>query len=155
MLDERQRKRMKSLDSIYNVVQQSRMGISAVDIAKKLGKNSNYRTTVHRHLTSLELTCRVRNEHGLWYPIVGPISELKRDPTTEFFKFLVENANSPILKETLWDLEAAEMTKFMLEEVLPKKNELTDPLFVQKIVDRLSETKIHAIKKLMKELGYE
>lgn len=69
MLDKRKRQRMDNEYSIYKVVQQSSSGISAVNIAKKLEKPDDYRTTVHRYLTSLESQGKVRNEHGEWFPI--------------------------------------------------------------------------------------
>lgn len=56
---------MVNLDKCYSLVQQSsaKGGINAKDIAKKLGM---HRTTVHRHLTSLELMGKVESQRGLW-----------------------------------------------------------------------------------------
>jgi predicted ArsR family transcriptional regulator len=60
---------MDNLDSCYKVVlQSSTKGISAIDISKKLNV---HRTTIHKHLNSLELMGKVHNEHGLWYPKSG------------------------------------------------------------------------------------
>ncbi len=65
---------METLDRIYKLVQQSSSGISAIAIAKKLkpGGEKDYRTTVHRHLNSLELMGKVRDEHGLWFDAEKP-----------------------------------------------------------------------------------
>jgi hypothetical protein len=60
---------MMKLDKCYNVVlQSSAKGISAVEIAKQLGK---HRTTVHGYLTSLELMGKVENERGIWRAKTG------------------------------------------------------------------------------------
>ena len=68
-MDRKKREFMEKLDSIYKVVlQSSSKGISAVEIAKKLGKPESYRTTVHRYLNTLELMGKVRSEKGKWYP---------------------------------------------------------------------------------------
>lgn len=68
-MDKRKRQFMEKLDSIYKVVQQSSpKGISAIEIAKRLGRPESYRTTVHRYLNTLELMEKVRNEKGLWFP---------------------------------------------------------------------------------------
>jgi len=65
MLDKRRRKLMENLDKCYKVVQQNRTGISASDLAKKMGC---HRTTAHSYLNTLELKGEVHNQHGLWYP---------------------------------------------------------------------------------------
>jgi IS30 family transposase len=56
---------MNNLDRCNFVVLQSstKGGMSAVEIAKKLGK---HRTTVHRYLNTLEYMGKVENEHGTW-----------------------------------------------------------------------------------------
>jgi DNA-binding MarR family transcriptional regulator len=56
---------MENLDKCLSIVQQSSIkgGISAKNIGEKLGM---HRTTVHRHLTSLELMGKVESQHGLW-----------------------------------------------------------------------------------------
>jgi IS30 family transposase len=54
----------KNLDKCYNIVlQSSAKGISAVEIAKKLGK---HRTTIHGYLNTLEYMGRVESQHGIW-----------------------------------------------------------------------------------------
>ncbi len=45
--------------------QSSTRGISAVEVAKKLGM---HRTTVHGYLNTLEYRGRVENQHGTWRP---------------------------------------------------------------------------------------
>ena len=60
---------MIKLDECYKIVQQSSAkGISAVDIAQKLGV---YRTTVYDRLNTLELMNKVESIHGLWYAKTG------------------------------------------------------------------------------------
>jgi hypothetical protein len=56
---------MVNLDKCLTLVQQSsaKGGITAKDIGEKLGM---HRTTVHRHLTSLELMGKVESQHGSW-----------------------------------------------------------------------------------------
>jgi len=64
MANQKNHKFMKKLDRCYNVVlQSSAKGISAVEIARKLGV---HRTTVHGYLTSLELMGKVYSERGTW-----------------------------------------------------------------------------------------
>jgi DNA-binding MarR family transcriptional regulator len=55
----------ENLGRCFNIVQQSsaKGGISAIEIAKKLGM---HRTTVHRHLYSLELMGKVESQQGTW-----------------------------------------------------------------------------------------
>ena len=65
MSDKRKRELMAKLDRCYKVVQQSRNGINAVDIAKKLNV---HRTTAHSYLNTLELMGKVYSQKGLWYP---------------------------------------------------------------------------------------
>jgi hypothetical protein len=55
----------ENLDRCCSIVQQSSTkGISAVEVAEKMGK---HRTTVHGYLSSLELMGRVESQHGIWY----------------------------------------------------------------------------------------
>jgi biotin operon repressor len=57
---------MDNWDSCLSLVKQSSAkGISAQELAKKLGK---HRTTIHSYLTSLELRGQVESKHGLWFP---------------------------------------------------------------------------------------
>ena len=64
MSNQKHHEYMKKLDKCYKVVLQSSTGISAVEIAKKLGI---HRTTVHGYLNSLELMGRVESQHGTWH----------------------------------------------------------------------------------------
>ena len=59
---------MKKLDKCHNAVLQSSNGISADEVAKKLGV---HRTTVYGYLISLELMGKVYSEHGTWYARTG------------------------------------------------------------------------------------
>ncbi|MHA2408088.1 MAG: helix-turn-helix domain-containing protein, partial [Candidatus Ranarchaeia archaeon] len=56
---------MKTYDKCYNLVRQSgTKGIKAVEIARKLNMD---KSTVHRHLSSLELREKVESTHGIWF----------------------------------------------------------------------------------------
>lgn len=69
MSNQKNHESMEKLDKCYNVVlQSSAKGISAVEIAKRLGK---HRTTVHGYLNSLELMGKVENEQGIWRAKTG------------------------------------------------------------------------------------
>ena len=58
-------KAMKTYDKCYNLVRQSSTkGIKAVEIARKLNMD---KSTIHRHLTSLELKGKVESKHGIWF----------------------------------------------------------------------------------------
>jgi len=60
---------MVKLDKCYKVVlQNSAKGISAVEVAGKLGK---HRTTAYSYLNSLELMGKVENSHGMWRAKTG------------------------------------------------------------------------------------
>lgn len=65
MSNKRKRELMEKLDRCYKVVQQSRNGINAIGIAKKL---DIHRTTAHSYLNTLELMGKVYSQKGLWYP---------------------------------------------------------------------------------------
>ena len=64
MSNKRKRELMEKLDRCYKVVQQSRNGINAIGIAKKL---NIHRTTAHNYLNTLELMGKVYSQKGLWY----------------------------------------------------------------------------------------
>jgi hypothetical protein len=70
MLTKKEHESMVNLDKCLTLVQQSsgKGGISAIQIAEKLGM---HRTTVHKHLTSLELMGKVTSQHGLWCSKTG------------------------------------------------------------------------------------
>jgi len=54
----------ENLERCYNIVQQSSAkGISAVEVAERLGK---HRTTVHGYLNTLEYRGKVESQHGTW-----------------------------------------------------------------------------------------
>ena len=54
----------ENLERCYEIVKQSSTnGISAVEVAKKLGK---HRTTVHGYLNTLEYMGKVESQHGTW-----------------------------------------------------------------------------------------
>jgi DNA-binding transcriptional MocR family regulator len=60
---------MKKLDKCYSaVLQSSAKGISADDIAMKLGI---HRTTVYSYLDSLDAMGKVESNHGLWFAKTG------------------------------------------------------------------------------------
>lgn len=64
MSNQKNHEAMMKLDKCYNVVlQNSAKGISAVEVARKLGI---HRTTAYSYLNSLELMGKVENTHGIW-----------------------------------------------------------------------------------------
>lgn len=60
----------ENLEKCHNIVQQSsaKGGISAIEVAKKLGK---HRTTVHGYLTTLEYMGKIESQHGTWHTKTG------------------------------------------------------------------------------------
>jgi hypothetical protein len=58
------RKKMNSSDKILNALQQNGKGLRAVDLAKERKLS---RSTIHRHLSSLQLQGKVEEKNGLWY----------------------------------------------------------------------------------------
>ena len=59
----------ENLNKCYSIVQQSRTkGMSAVEVAEKMGK---HRTTVHGYLNTLEHMGKVKSQHGLWFAKTG------------------------------------------------------------------------------------
>ena len=69
MSNQKDHESKENLERCYNIVlQSSAKGISAVEVAKKLGK---HRTTVHSYLNTLEYTGRVESQHGTWHAKTG------------------------------------------------------------------------------------
>jgi hypothetical protein len=87
---------------------------------------------------------KVRNEHGSWYPLEA--NQKINGPKTDIFKFLVENAESPLVKRALADIEQREFYKLIMRKPHPTKEQLEE---------EMSMLRVKAIKIFMKELGYE
>jgi hypothetical protein len=70
MTSKKEHQSMENLDKVYNLVQQSsaKGGTNATTIGEKLGM---HRTTIHKHLNSLELMGKVESQHGLWVAKTG------------------------------------------------------------------------------------
>jgi DNA-binding MarR family transcriptional regulator len=70
MAKRKEHESMENLDKVYNLVLHSsaKGGINATTIGEKLGM---HRTTVHKHLNSLELMGKVESQHGLWVTKTG------------------------------------------------------------------------------------
>jgi len=69
MSNQKNHETMEKLDKCYKVVpQSSAKGISADEVAKKLGV---HRTTAYSYLNSLELMGKVENQHGTWHAKTG------------------------------------------------------------------------------------
>jgi DNA-binding transcriptional MocR family regulator len=69
VVNQKDHKSKDNLDKCYKVVQQSGTeGIRAIEIAEQLGID---RTTVHRHLTSLDLRGKVESKNGRWFAKTG------------------------------------------------------------------------------------
>lgn len=152
MLDKRRRKTMETLESIYKVVQQSSSGITAKAIALKL---NIHRTTVHNHLSTLELMGKVKNEHGLWYPKEESEQQVK-EAKPNIFEFLVRNADSPFIKDMLRELENREFQKLLEKHLmLSREGRFQKKEAMKEIMEFLNTSKIRAVKQLMRELGYD
>lgn len=118
-IDKRQQQSRENLERCYKVVQQSsRSGISAIDVAKKLGI---HRVTAHSYLTTLELMERVYSQHGLWFAR-KPAAER---PSTEqlFLKHIFQQTDE--IKEILFGAsrlaasEAFSRTRFLIAQLPP------------------------------------
>jgi AcrR family transcriptional regulator len=69
MSNRKHRESMEKLDKCFGIVQQSgAKGLRATEIAGKLGI---HRSTVYKHLDSLELMGRIESKHGIWYAKTG------------------------------------------------------------------------------------
>jgi len=127
MSEKKKRDYMEKLHKCYNVIRQSRTGISAVDVAQKVGMD---RTTVYNYLNSLELAEKIQDSKGLWFvkdekttrspPIpallerifvqTDEINELlheKKKPEEAFSRtiFLVAQLEKPMKEEMKTELE--------------------------------------------------
>ena len=112
---------MKKLDKCYKVVLQSSVkGISAVEIAGKLGI---HRTTVHGYLNSLELMGKVENTHGTWHAKTGEqtIKPLEKEivielpiPKKEWQRIAFLEAQAKQFEKWGWSL--AEDIRILLEK---------------------------------------
>jgi len=124
MSNQKNHETMNKLDKCYHVVLQSsaKGGISAVEIAKKLGV---HRTTVHGYLNSLELMGKVENEHGTWHVKTGEqtIKPLEKEivielpiPKNQWQRMgLLELMAKDCERENF--LETAEMYRTVLEKL--------------------------------------
>jgi len=112
MSSKRKREYIENLDRCYKVVQQSRTGINAVDVGKKINK---HRATVHTYLNSLELMEKVYSEHGLWYPKETSVKKPSKE--SENFEFYIKHGL--ITKEEIDTYVAAQT--FL--KILPKNSQ--------------------------------
>ena len=132
MSNQKNHETMNKLDKCYNVVLQSsaKGGISAVEIAKKLGV---HRTTVHGYLNSLELMGKVENEHGTWHVKTGEqtIEPLEKEIVIEL----------PIPKDQWQRVVLLEALAKDWEEVFPEPGNL-----YRICLEKLRETRTIKIK---------
>jgi len=121
---------MDNLERCYSIVQQSSAkGISAADLAKKIGK---HRTTIHGYLNTLFYTGRVESRNGLWYAKTGQqiIKPLEKEIVIEL----------PLPKRQ-WQQEV------LLEHTVKTFGAENDPDNIFKIsLDKLKETRTIRIK---------
>jgi len=132
MANQKNRESMKKLDKCYNVVlQSSSKGISAVEIARKIGK---HRTTVHGYLASLELMGKVYSERGTWRVKTGEqtIKPLEREIVIEL----------PLPKN---QLESVALLEMLIKECEIKKYLITAEIF-RTLLETLRETRTIKIK---------
>jgi len=138
MSDKRKRKYMENLDRCYKVVQQSRTGINAINVGKKINK---HRATAHSYLNSLELMGKVYSEHGLWYP--KETSAKKPSKESENFEFYVKHG---LITTEEIDTYVAAQT---LLKMLPKNSQ---EALITKLLIGHFEQKIKSLKKLKETL---
>jgi len=121
----------ENLEKCYNILlQSSTKGISAADVAKKLGK---HRTTIHSYLNTLQYRGRVYSEHGIWYAKKGeqPIKPLEKEIVIEL----------PIPKSDVQRLALLEYMAKDWEEVFKK-----DDSIYRAVLDKFKETRTIKIK---------
>lgn len=143
---------MENCDSIYNVVlQSSTIGISAVEIAHKLGKNDDYRTTVTRHLNILEGKGAVRSDKGKWIAKENFSVDDLDEPKIRLFKYIVEHGDSPIIQDALAEIELNMFTEPLRNfETLSNRERLKR---MKQAKEAVSNSKTKAILKLIEQLG--
>jgi predicted transcriptional regulator len=132
MVNQKNHEYMKKLDKCYNVVlQNSAKGISAVEIARKLGV---HRTTVHGYLNSLELMGKVYSEHGTWRAKTGEqtIKPLEKEIVIEL----------PIPKDQMVEVSLLEIYAKHTER---KQYSMTAEIF-KILLEKLRETRTIKIK---------
>jgi DNA-binding Lrp family transcriptional regulator len=135
---------MKNLDRCYDaVLQSSTKGISAVEIAKKLGI---HKTIVHRNLNTLELLGKVESQHGVWRAKKGeqtikplekeivielpmPKNQWRQIGTMEASAKYLENLKLPRIAEDIRIL----LEKFNETRIIRIKGKNVDDLDLQKL----------------------
>jgi biotin operon repressor len=130
MTSQKDHKLMDNLERCYSIVQQSSAkGISAADLAKKLGK---HRTTIHGYLNTLYYTGRVESQNGLWYAKTG------------------QQTIKPLEKEIVIELPLPKrqwQQAVLLEHTVKTFGAENDPDNIFKIcLDKLNETRTIRIK---------
>ena len=121
-----------NLDKCHNVVlQNSAKGISAVEIAGKIGK---HRTTVHSYLNTLEYMGKVYSEHGTWRAKTGEqtIKPLEREIVIEL----------PLPKNIL---ESVVLLEMLIKECEIKRFPTTAEIF-RTLLETFRETRTIKIK---------
>ena len=144
MSNKRHHESMDKLEKCYNIVQQnSAKGARTTEIAKKLGV---HRTTVYKHLNSLELMGKVENKRGIWYAKTGEqtIKPLEKEiiielpmPKDKWF----DVARVEVYADYLENIEMPDLAK-MHRTIVEKFNEIRTIRIKGKNVDDLDLEKI-------------
>lgn len=141
MFDKRKRKYTENLERCYKIVQQSRTGVRAVEVAEKLDV---HRTTAHSYLNTLELMGKVYSEHGLWYP--------KEAKTKEEIGLNVKDFAHGFFKETISEIKynlendfipSAFRLTVLLYKSLPKQIEEKIKPELEKALEKLHDKNVN------------
>ncbi len=153
MSSKRYRDRMAKLDECHRVVlQNSARGIRTDDIAEKLGKD---RTTIYDYLNSLELTGKVRNEHGLWFAKTEDQSKEKEIvielpmPKKEWQRM---TALEFVGEEYNWDLLRVAAEKLRETRTIRIKGKNVDDLDLEKIGKLIQQANENSLKASLRGL---
>jgi len=149
---------MIKLDKVYSLVQQSsaKGGIRAKEIGEKLGM---HRTTVHRHLTSLDLMGKAESKQGLWVTKTNEqtIKPLEKEIIIELpmpkNKWL-DAARLDLHAEMMQDIGFSEIAK-MDRKILERFDETRIIKITGKNVDSLDLDKISELVKQATENSYK
>jgi len=149
---------MDNLGKCLGIVQRSRVkgGVSAKDIGKKLGM---HRTTVHRHLASLQLMGKVESQYGLWTVKKGEqtVAPLEKEivielPTPEkewqriaMIKMLAAEANEDNLPKVS-NIYATLLESYMETRTIRIKGKNVDDVELGKIGDLILQANKNSSK---------
>ena len=131
------RKSNINLEECYKLVRQNgSKGISAADLARKMGKD---RSTIYDYLNSLEVRGRVLSTHGLWYAKTE--SPTKQETTNQLSEKEIEIV-LPMPKNKWFDAARLKAHADYLEDLGMKKTAKIE----KTILEKLDETRTIRIR---------